>query len=107
MSTPPRSFMPLPEAEELARSPQLGCLSSLHHQLLLLRAVLESVHSGGSAGPKGSAGLVDQGRALLKVAQTLEHQLLAYRALMEDPVPGTASPSTTSGASRNRSVGRG
>ena len=107
MTSPSRSHMPIPDADELARAPQLGCLSSLHHQLMLVRVVLASVHSGGAAGTKGSEGLVDQGRALLKVAQTLEHQLLAYRALLEDQAPVSAPPPTAPSGSRSRSGGRG
>jgi hypothetical protein len=63
----------------------------VHHQVLLLREVLTAAHTGeNTPTPNGSSnGLLEQGRSLVRVASTLEHQLLAYKALLleatEDP----------------------
>lgn len=80
MTAPARPTSSIPDASDLARHPQLGVLASVHHQVLLLREVLTAAHTGEK--PPPSNGLVEQGRSLLRVASTLEHQLLAYKALL-------------------------
>ena len=95
----------VPDAAALARSPQLACLSALHHQLALVRLVLTVTHGGDSDTSRSNDGLLDQGRSLVKVAMTLEHQIVAYRCLLEDAATPAATSAPT-GSSRGRSASR-